>query len=118
MASSAWSVFGVRIAEFDYDMIDLGSRKLGKPACPARGSPFADGCLTFAAYRAFEKMPEVANAAAVTVESLETFLKAEEKAIQALLAGSILELRAQYGLPLSVTTQREVDAIVATHRGR
>ena len=38
-------------AEFDYEMIDRGSRKLGTRACPAGGSPFADGCLTFAAYR-------------------------------------------------------------------
>jgi hypothetical protein len=37
--------------EFDYDMIDRGSRKLGTRACRAGGSPFADGCLTFAAYR-------------------------------------------------------------------
>ena len=41
---------------------------------------------TFAAYRAFEKMPEVAGAPPVTAEPLETFLKAEEKAIEALLA--------------------------------
>lgn len=41
---------------------------------------------TYAAYRAFEKMPEVANAAPVTVEPLEAFLKAEEKAVAALLA--------------------------------
>ena len=37
-------------------------------------------------YRALEKMPELANAAPVTVEPLETFLKAEEKTIEALLA--------------------------------
>ena len=37
-------------------------------------------------YRAFEKMPEVANAAAVTVEPLESFLRAEENTIEALLA--------------------------------
>lgn len=40
---------------------------------------------TFAAYRAFEKMPEVANAPPVSAEPLEAFLKAEEKAVQALL---------------------------------
>ena len=37
-------------------------------------------------YRALEKMPEVAGAAAVAVEPLEAFLKAEEKAIERLLA--------------------------------
>ncbi len=40
---------------------------------------------TFAAYRVFEKMPEVASAAAVSVEPLEAFLKAQEKPLQALL---------------------------------
>lgn len=40
---------------------------------------------SFAAYRAFEKMPEVAHAAPVTVEPLEVFLKAQEKAIENLL---------------------------------
>ncbi|MBK6294239.1 MAG: phospholipase [Rhodoferax sp.] len=43
------------------------------------------GNHSFAAYRAFERMPEVANAAPVPVQSLEAFLKAEEKAIEALL---------------------------------
>ena len=43
------------------------------------------GNHSFAAYRAFERMPEVATAAPVPVESLEVFLKAEEKAIEALL---------------------------------
>ena len=38
------------------------------------------------AYRALEAMPEVAKAAPVMVEPLEAFLKAEEKAIEALLA--------------------------------
>ena len=38
------------------------------------------------AYRALETMPEVAKAAPVTAEPLEAFLKAEEKAIEALLA--------------------------------
>jgi hypothetical protein len=40
---------------------------------------------TLMAYRALEKMPEVAQAAPVAVEPLETFLKAEEKAIERLL---------------------------------
>ena len=40
---------------------------------------------SYAAYRAFEKMPEVANAAMVTVEPLEAFLKAQEKSIEELL---------------------------------
>ncbi|HTN66104.1 MAG TPA: hypothetical protein VL051_07975, partial [Burkholderiaceae bacterium] len=37
-------------------------------------------------YRALERMPEVVEAPAVTVEPLEAFLKAEESAIEALLA--------------------------------
>ncbi len=41
---------------------------------------------SFAAYRAFEQMPEVAGAAPVTVEPLEAFLKAEERSIETLLA--------------------------------
>lgn len=41
---------------------------------------------SYAAYRAFEKMPEVANAAPVAVEPLEVFLKAQEKPIEDLLA--------------------------------
>ena len=44
------------------------------------------GNHTLAAYRALEAMPEVANATPVTVEALESFLKAEEKTIEALLA--------------------------------
>lgn len=44
------------------------------------------GNHTLVAYRALEKMPEVANASPVTVEPLEAFLKAEEKTIEALLA--------------------------------
>jgi hypothetical protein len=43
------------------------------------------GNHSFPAYRAFEKMPEVANAPTVTVEPLDAFLKAEEKTIEALL---------------------------------
>ena len=44
------------------------------------------GNHTLASYRAFERMPEVANASSVTAESLEAFLKAEENTIEALLA--------------------------------
>jgi hypothetical protein len=47
---------------------------------------FAWGNHSFAAYRAFEKMPEVASAAPVAVETLESFLKAEEKTVEALLS--------------------------------
>ena len=47
---------------------------------------WAWGNHSLAAYRAFEKMPEVAQAAPVTAEPLEAFLKAEEKTIEALLA--------------------------------
>jgi hypothetical protein len=47
---------------------------------------FAWSNHSFPAYRAFEKMPEVANAAPVAVEALESFLKAEEKTLEALLA--------------------------------
>ena len=50
------------------------------------GNALAWSNHSFAAYRAFEKMPEVANAQAVLVESLEAFLKDQEKAIQDLLA--------------------------------
>ncbi len=39
-----------------------------------------------ASYRALERMPEVANAAPVAVETLEAFLRAEEHPIEALLA--------------------------------
>jgi hypothetical protein len=41
---------------------------------------------SLAAYRAFEKMPEVVNASMVTVEPLEAFLRAEENTLEALLA--------------------------------
>lgn len=44
------------------------------------------GNHTLASYRAFEKMPEVAQAASVTAEPLEAFLRAEENTIEALLA--------------------------------
>lgn len=43
------------------------------------------GNHSFPAYRAFERMPEVVNAAPMPVEPLESFLKAQEKAIEALL---------------------------------
>ena len=43
------------------------------------------GNHALAAYRVFENMPEVAKAAPVTVEPLEAFLKAQEKAIEKLL---------------------------------
>ncbi|MFO1193082.1 MAG: hypothetical protein U1F00_13085 [Rhodoferax sp.] len=41
---------------------------------------------TLVAYRALEKMPEVAQAAPVTVEPIEAFLKAQEPALERLLA--------------------------------
>ena len=41
---------------------------------------------SFAAYRAFEVMPEITQAAPVRVEPLEAFLKDQEQAIEALLA--------------------------------
>ena len=44
------------------------------------------GNHALAAYRVFENMPEVAKVAPVTVEPLEAFLKAQEKAIEKLLA--------------------------------
>ncbi|MDO9198003.1 hypothetical protein, partial [Rhodoferax sp.] len=52
----------------------------------AAGDALAWSNHSFAAYRAFEKMPEVANSAPVTVEPLETFLKTQESAIETLLA--------------------------------
>lgn len=52
----------------------------------AAGNAFAWSNHSFAAYRAFEKMPEIVNAAPVTVEPLEVFLKAQEKSIETLLA--------------------------------
>ena len=53
--------------------------------CMLSSNAFAWGNHTIPAYRAFEKMPEVANAAPVAAEPLESFLKAQEKAIEALL---------------------------------
>lgn len=52
----------------------------------ATGNALAWSNHSYAAYRAFEKMPEVANAAPVVVEPLEVFLKAQEKPIEDLLA--------------------------------
>ena len=52
----------------------------------AAGQALAWSNHSYAAYRAFEKMPEVANVALVTVEPLEAFLKAQEKSIETLLA--------------------------------
>jgi hypothetical protein len=49
-------------------------------------SAMAWGNHSFPAYRAFEKMPEVASAAPVAAEPLEAFLKSEEKTIEVLLA--------------------------------
>lgn len=49
------------------------------------GMALAWGNHSFAAYRAFERMPEVAMAAPVQAETLEAFLKADEPAIEALL---------------------------------
>lgn len=44
------------------------------------------GNHTIPSYRALEQMPELAKAAPVPVESLESFLKAQEKTLEALLA--------------------------------
>jgi len=52
----------------------------------AAGHALAWSNHTYPAYRVFEKMPEVAAAAPVTVEPLEVFLKAQEKPIESLLA--------------------------------
>ena len=50
------------------------------------GDAFAWSNHSFAAYRAFENMPEIAKAKPVVAEPLEVFLKAQEPAIEALLA--------------------------------
>jgi hypothetical protein len=55
---------------------------LGLAVTPA----MAWGNHSAASYRAFEKMPEVANASVVTVEPLEAFLRTEEYTVEALLA--------------------------------
>ncbi len=54
--------------------------------CLHAGKALAWSNHSLAAYRAFEKMPEVANAQPVLVEPLEAFLKDQEKAVQDLLA--------------------------------
>lgn len=51
----------------------------------AAGHALAWSNHSFAAYRAFEKMPEVANATPVTVEPLEAFLRAQENSLETLL---------------------------------
>ena len=50
------------------------------------GNALAWSNHSLAAYRAFEKMPELANAQPVLAEPLEAFLKDQEKAVQDLLA--------------------------------
>ena len=52
----------------------------------AAGGAHAWSNHTYPAYRVFEAMPEVAQAAPVRVEPLESFLKAQETQIEALLA--------------------------------
>ncbi|MCX7240355.1 MAG: hypothetical protein NTU86_07955 [Burkholderiales bacterium] len=47
---------------------------------------FGWGNHSLAAYRAFEKMPEVASAGSIAAEPLESFLRSEEKTLEALLA--------------------------------
>lgn len=62
---------------------------------------------TFVSYRAFENMPELASAAAVKVEPLEAFLKAQEAPIALLLADQ--EKWARTNLP---TYAPRADALV------
>lgn len=50
------------------------------------GQVFAWGNHALPTYRALEQMPELVKAAPVKVEPLESFIKAEEKTIEALLA--------------------------------
>ena len=59
---------------------------LGLWASLLGSNAYAWGSHALAAYRVFENMPEVAQAAPVKVEPLEVFLKAQEKPIAALLA--------------------------------
>lgn len=49
-------------------------------------SVLAWGNHSLPSYRAFERFPEVVNAAPVAVETLDSFLKAEEKTLEVLLA--------------------------------
>ena len=51
----------------------------------ATSSAWAWSNHSFAAYRAFEKMPEVANAAPLQVEPLEVFLKSQQQGLETLL---------------------------------
>src|SRR4051794_1210356 len=60
----------------------------------ATGSAFAWSNHAMVTYRALENMREVANAAPVTVEPLEAFLKAEEGVIEPLLASQVAWARA------------------------
>jgi hypothetical protein len=53
------------------------------------------GNHSLATYRAFEKMPELVQAAPVTAETLESFLRAEELALEALLAADEAWARAK-----------------------
>lgn len=50
------------------------------------GQAWAGANHAQASYRALEKMPEVAHASRVSAEPLDTFLRAEEKTLEALLA--------------------------------
>ena len=52
----------------------------------AAGNALAWSNHSYDAYRAFEKMPEVINAAPVAAEPLEAFLKDQQKALETLLA--------------------------------
>jgi hypothetical protein len=65
------------------------------------------GNHTIPAYRAFEKMPEVAQAQPVTVTTLESFLKDQEQAIESLLAShdqwAQTHLQAYPALPAALT---------------
>jgi len=54
--------------------------------CLAASNALAWSNHTYAAYRAFEKMPEIASASPVAVEPLEAFLKDQEKSLETLLA--------------------------------
>lgn len=67
-------------------MMKIFAAALAATLALGSGSASAWGNHTLPAYRAFEKMPEVTLAAPVAVEPLESFLKAEEKTLEALLA--------------------------------
>ena len=74
-------------------------------------SVLAWGNHSFPSYRAFEKFPEVVNAAAVSVETLDSFLKAEEKTLEVLLASQEAWAQANIdkfpGRPLALTFKAE-----------